>query len=67
MSENSVDGFLPTIVAPILLIFGYCVVVPIGILYKGKDEDETVTADTREAKTEVVPNVASKSSNIKTG
>jgi len=25
MSENSVDGFLPTIAAPILLVLGYCV------------------------------------------
>lgn len=37
MSENSVDGFLPTVVAPILLVLGYIVVVPIGILYRGKN------------------------------
>lgn len=36
MSENSVDGFLPTIVAPILLITGYGVIVPFGILYTEK-------------------------------
>ena len=36
MSENSVDGFLPTVVAPILLVLGYIVVVPIGILYRDK-------------------------------
>ncbi|MCU0373386.1 MAG: hypothetical protein MUE56_09120 [Ignavibacteria bacterium] len=37
MSENSVDGFLPTVVAPILLVLGYIVVVPIGILYRDKN------------------------------
>ena len=36
MAENSVDGFLPTVVAPVLLVLGYIVVVPIGILYKDK-------------------------------
>ena len=36
MAENSVDGFLPTVVAPILLVLGYIVVVPIGILYRDK-------------------------------
>lgn len=36
MSENSVDGFLPTVVAPILLIAGYGVIVPFGILYTDK-------------------------------
>ncbi len=34
MSENSVDGFLPTVAAPILLVLGYCVVIPYGIIKK---------------------------------
>lgn len=34
MSEKSVDGFNPTVLAPILLVFGYLVVIPIGILFK---------------------------------
>ncbi len=34
MSEGSVEGFLPLVVAPILLVIGYCVVIPFGILYK---------------------------------
>lgn len=38
MSENSVNGFLPTVVAPILLVAGYCVVIPYGILKKPKSE-----------------------------
>jgi hypothetical protein len=32
MSQNSVDGFLPTVVAPIVLLIGYFVVIPYGIL-----------------------------------
>ena len=37
LMEGSVEGFLPLVVAPILLILGYCVVIPIGILYKKKE------------------------------
>jgi hypothetical protein len=58
MAENSVDGFLPTVVAPILLVLGYIVVVPFGILYKDKsaeeldtDIGETVAAGTKNVKT----------------
>lgn len=36
MNENSVDGFLPSIVAPILLVIGYLVIVPFGILFSDK-------------------------------
>jgi hypothetical protein len=36
LMEGSVEGFLPLVVAPILLILGYCVVIPIGILYRKK-------------------------------
>ena len=34
MLEGSVEGFLPLVVAPILLVLGYCVIIPIGILYR---------------------------------
>jgi hypothetical protein len=34
MLEGSVEGFLPIVVAPILLVLGYCVIIPFGILYK---------------------------------
>jgi hypothetical protein len=34
MSEGSVEGFLPITLAPILLVLGYCVVIPVGILYR---------------------------------
>ena len=66
MSANSVDGFLPTVVAPVLLIFGYCVVVPVGILYTDKGVNNDTTEEVKEVKSETKSNVASKSSNIKT-
>jgi hypothetical protein len=34
MSEGSVEGFLPITLAPILLVIGYCIVIPVGILYR---------------------------------
>jgi len=32
--NKSVDGFVPTVLSPILLVAGYCVAIPFGILYK---------------------------------
>src|SRR5262245_40488934 len=46
MSQNSVDGFMPTVVAPILLIAGYCVIIPYGILKKAKTNAPAETAET---------------------
>jgi uncharacterized membrane protein len=44
MGEGSVEGTLPLVVAPILLVIGYCVILPIGILYKRKElQPETPT------------------------
>jgi hypothetical protein len=34
MYNQPVEGFLPIVVAPILLVLGYCVIIPLGILYK---------------------------------
>jgi hypothetical protein len=34
MLTGTVEGFLPLVVAPILLVIGYCVIIPIGILYR---------------------------------
>lgn len=64
MSENSVDGFLPTVIAPILLIFGYCVVVPFGILYKDKTVTRNDVEEVKEVKTDLKRNVKA-SSNVK--
>jgi hypothetical protein len=34
LSGDKVEGFLPLTVAPILLVIGYCVIIPLGILYR---------------------------------
>lgn len=39
--EKTVDGFLPLYVAPILLVLGYCVLIPLGILYTRKEKQPT--------------------------
>ena len=68
MAENSVDGFLPTVVAPIFLVVGYCVLIPIGILYK--DKTDTIETETKIKEKVVTEEKKSKnistSSNIKT-
>ncbi len=38
MLEGSVEGFLPLVLAPILLVAGYCVIVPLGIMYRKKEQ-----------------------------
>ncbi len=43
LAENdSVYGFVPLNLVPILLCIGYLVVVPIGIMYRRKKTDTTV-------------------------
>ncbi len=37
LSEKTVEGFLPLTVAPILLVLGYCVIIPVGIMYRKKN------------------------------
>ena len=37
LSMQPWDGFISLTVAPILLVLGYCVVIPIGIIYKKKN------------------------------
>ena len=64
MSENSVDGFLPTTVAPVLLIIGYCVIVPVGILYKDKNVNYAEAEEIKEIKSE--PKTKISTSNIQT-
>jgi hypothetical protein len=36
LAQGPLEGFLPLFVAPILLLLGYCVIVPVGILYRKK-------------------------------
>ena len=67
MAQNSVDGFVPTIVSPILLFIGYCVLIPYGILKKSKTlktaETPTVVSETASTITE---SSTASTSNIKT-
>jgi hypothetical protein len=63
MSENSVNGFLPTVVSPILLVLGYCVIIPYGILMKPKKTGSNIQQSEGETVQASPENV---SSNIKT-
>jgi len=49
LSQEPWDGMMPLVVAPILLVLGYCVVIPLGILYRGKPPKQpTETSTTAE-------------------
>lgn len=68
MKENSVDGFMPTVVAPILLFLGYCIIIPVGILLKDNPsvtEEPNDLSFIKEDETSVKPK-GNVSSNIKT-
>jgi hypothetical protein len=39
LSMEPWDGFMAITVAPMLLVLGYCVVIPIGIIYRKKKEE----------------------------
>ena len=45
MLEGSVEGFLPLVLSPILLVTGYCVVIPIGIMYRKSSLKEAAAGD----------------------
>ncbi len=34
LSADSVEGVLPLTIAPILLVIGYCILLPLGIMYR---------------------------------
>ncbi|MER3524606.1 MAG: hypothetical protein C4326_11230 [Ignavibacteria bacterium] len=34
LAIGPIEGFLPLVLAPILLVLGYCVIIPVGILFK---------------------------------
>ena len=40
LSQAPWDGTMPLVVAPILLVLGYCVIIPLGILYREKSETQ---------------------------
>ncbi len=66
MSQNSVDGFLPTVVAPIVLIIGYCVIIPYGILKKPARAEQINPADDQQSVQSNVSSTGAAASNIKT-
>ncbi len=41
LSGNTVEGFSQLTLAPILLVLGYCVIIPVGIMYRKKKQPET--------------------------
>jgi uncharacterized membrane protein HdeD (DUF308 family) len=34
LAKGPIEGFLPLTLAPVLLVIGYCLIIPLGILYK---------------------------------
>ncbi len=40
LAQPPVNGFLTLTVAPILLVTGYCVIMPLAILWRGKNQGE---------------------------
>jgi hypothetical protein len=36
LAGNSVDGFRQVTLSPILLVLGYCVIIPVGLVYRKK-------------------------------
>jgi hypothetical protein len=41
MSGNVVEGFSQLTLSPLLLLTGYCVIIPIGIIYRKKEKPPT--------------------------
>jgi hypothetical protein len=40
LAQEPWDGTMPLVVAPILLVLGYCVIIPIGILFRKRSKSE---------------------------
>ncbi len=38
LAQGPVDGFLSLSLAPVLLVIGYCVLIPVAIMYSSKSE-----------------------------
>jgi hypothetical protein len=45
LSQPPWNGTMPLVVAPILLVLGYCVVIPFGILYRERTSPVPPAAD----------------------
>ena len=46
LAQDPWNGTMPLVVAPILLVLGYCVVIPIGILLRKNTKTEAITQTT---------------------
>lgn len=47
MSGNVVEGFSQLTLSPILLLIGYCVIIPVGILYRKKEKPVSSESSTQ--------------------
>lgn len=45
LSGNQVEGFSQLTLAPILLVLGYCVIIPVGIMYRKKEKKSGLPAE----------------------
>jgi hypothetical protein len=50
MASGGVEDTLPLVVSPILLVIGYCVIIPLGILYRKKELPPAAPIDAGQAK-----------------
>jgi len=47
LAQDPWNGTMPLVVAPILLVLGYCVIIPIGILFRKKTNIEVLAQTIR--------------------
>ena len=40
LAQEPWDGILPLVIAPILLVLGYCIIIPFGIIYRQKPKTD---------------------------
>jgi hypothetical protein len=46
LAQDPWNGTMPLVVAPILLVLGYCVVIPIGILFRKNTDTDSLAKST---------------------
>jgi hypothetical protein len=51
MAQGGVEGTLPLVVSPILLVIGYCIIIPVGILYRKKEVRPETPSEMHEPQT----------------
>lgn len=44
LAQKPWDSSMALVIAPILLVIGYCVIIPVGILYRKKDSGESASS-----------------------